>query len=737
MASATRAGDLLGRPLRRITRKRLRLGGVPRPARLAALALVGLLVTTAVVVVLSATLGSGLPGGTLAVPERAWPRLAFLLFMGGLAIVAGATASATALPGARFRAPLLLAIALCTASVGARMFQVPDAAGAAPQILGVAGLGGATMLLAVAAARWHRPGAGALATAAAFAPVAWLGAEIWAVATGDTGLEAALVTSVMDYLRLSDVASGVLVLWGTFAILRTARSAGALGGRSVIGAVPVLLGVLVAKLAWIGIGLTGRVPSDLPEAAEAWRRAGDDGPWAWIAAGIIAGGAVLLVTRARRRIDERGVRGGFWVLVGAFTIPTAIGTVLVMSAPLAHLAGEASLSAVRSAVDVANGFILPVQLAVTLVLPLLAAVAWRLGERSIGLTLAVASAWLVPLGIATAWPMATLGASGSPIDPLLPSPLAVDTLLTLGAGVVCVHARLGHRWTLDPRLLLVAMLVTGIAANTGLLIPEPVALPMMALLLIYPVAWTLLVDAAPLNLPGPGRPFRVVWILASSALLLLLAMMPLALGERPDAGMTSLARLLMALPVGVALVHAWWGRERRLPRLDRPLIDAPSILTRVDAFDTGWRLAAGTTLLLGVGLAIWAHGTGRPPEAAPTGPPGASAIVIVDIPPGTVLFGSRIDIDTATLEDAGDRLPVGAMATWAGRLSRPTSGDGLELLITREGVPFSPLAVTLPEGGEFVWLMDAFPLTTEAVFSVTYREHGEVLASGTLQVVDP
>lgn len=67
------------------------------------------------------------------------------------------------------------------------------------------------------------------------------------------------------------------------------------------GIVVALVGI---KLAWLGTGLAGVLPGLLGGNAGAWRASTGDGPASWVLAAVLAGAAVLAVSRSRGPTDE-------------------------------------------------------------------------------------------------------------------------------------------------------------------------------------------------------------------------------------------------------------------------------------------------------------------------------------------------------------------------------------------------------------------------------------------------
>lgn len=741
--------------LRSATRGHLRLHGLPPWVRWTSLLLIAtILAAAAVMLVAVAAPDVGAPGDGASGAVPPWPRLATVVFGAGLALVAATAAAATRLPRARFPRATLLGIAFVGASVGAAQLVTPGTDGPARAASGAIALASSAALTVAALdrrpSRWPPL---ALAVLAGLPAAAWLATLLVAIGAGEPALESAATATAGTYVGLFGIAGGVLALWGSFSLMRTARSIGVRVTASASRVGPVIAALVVLKLGWAAAGYGSLIPGDLAGEREAWVRSRDDGALAWLAATVMVLAAGILVARMRRRVDERGVRATFWIVVGAFAVPAALGAVGVMLVPFGQLIGPGAVDAIGRLLAFVSDLFLPIEAATILVLPLVAALVWRAGSRSVGVCIAILAASALPVTIAVTG--IVLGAwsldDATPADALVAEPLTVDTVLTLIVAIVGLRALRGHPLPVDARLLAVALVVSTLLTHAGLLVPGSVALAANVLLLLYPIAWLLVADAGPANLPGPARAHRVLSVLGATAGLVLLAMLPLAAGDLPADAFSEFARALLVLPFGLSLVLAWWGREQALPRLDArtPRPAAPTaLLERADRLTSAERAGWSAVAIVLVGVVAWGMGDRQEATAALASPPEASSpaaaptpaptpMRAADIEPGTLVFGSGVDLVQELVLEPREEFGPDALIRWVGILRAPTSGSGLVLRLARDGMTLGDTEVTMAAGGVWVVFTGDLTFVVPGRYTLSYVEGGTVLAEGSLQVVVP
>lgn len=699
----------------------------------------------------------GLPLGTVETGiQDLLPVAALALLYGGSAIVAAAAGHGIGLPAWPFPRATAVGVAWVGASASCLLLvQVPalevlkrSIGSVGPTvtlalILGWAGLVCAVAfgLTGVAGTLPSRPGV-AVARIRPFlagAPfacllMALLLADDSPAGPGTTNARGLIAEPGVLVFDLLGMATAVVALWGTLALAMTARRIGdRLAPAGSGAALRVLLVLLGLKGAWIVAGSTGFLPAELPALRVAWEASRSDGAIAWTIAFALAFALVLLFSLPRR-VSETGVRASTWVLVLGLVLASLGAALLMVGLPIVLVVAPASYVPLVTTIRTLREAILASQIAVLLVVPLLGLLLWRSGHRSAAILLGVVAAWCLPRTLSVLSLVAGPPGTDASIPALHVEPVTLDAALTVALAIATVGHLRGRNPALPPRPAIVLLVTISLVTFAGLLVPADLEHIAFYALLVYPVVWSLGFDARAANVPGRGRPARVLVLLGTMAGLLVLATLPVVTGQLEDVSDADLARVLLLLPFAAVMVLAWWGREQRLPSIDAPAPWADRsrrgvlIAFRRDRVPRQEAVRWAGLGLMAVALVValsWLDARGQPQ--------------LVAVGPGEIRFGAQLETLEHLVVEPSDAFEAGMSFAFLGHLRRATEGT-LTFRVERVDEPSevqeAPWSI---KPGE-VWV----PVRPQDVlsgalgtFAIEFRDGEEVLARGTYRIVEP
>ncbi|MEO7118201.1 MAG: hypothetical protein ABIZ34_04435 [Candidatus Limnocylindrales bacterium] len=607
---------------RRIRQSRLRLTGLPTSLRVAAIALLALAAVTLVVLVFLA-LGWPLPGGTDSAanfsgrPPIIVSRLALVLILGSLAVLAPAATLLAVRPGIRWRRVMLLLIGavglsftqpLLAASDDLHQFELLGTSTdgiAAWRIFGAAAwFGIAACVLIVFAPRRLLSEYPVLATGIAALPyVGALAAFLLAggvtyhfagtVLDGVVGIPPdasawGLVAGQMrDTAELLTASIGALVLWQAIGWARAGRREFGVRVAMLTRATPVILFVLLgAKLVGLAAGYA-LAPGC--EASGPFRDSRCDGESSWLLAiGFAAVVATWLAWPRRLRMTDRGVVPAAVLVVAGFSAATIINVAFmplqaiastVQIWPASEIVGQSPfpdcLAPALTGGPAPLVFCLHRSLDSTTLLQAImlgtVAVAVVVGayllrrprQRPIGAALLVFGAWAVPRAldalVSEFHPGEQTGHS------IGIAPATFDTVLTLALLLLAVLWWRGAQRRADPASLALVLVVSTLMTHAGTIIPAAAELPIFYVALALPLAYAMLFDSEGINRAGPERPTRVLGFLALGIGLLCLSVAGLASGyvDTAPTDTQRLAGLIFLPPFAAVFVAATIDRMSR------------------------------------------------------------------------------------------------------------------------------------------------------------------------------
>jgi hypothetical protein len=277
----------------------------------------------------------------------------------------------------------------------------------------------------------------------------------------------------------------------------------------------------------------------------------------------------------------------------------------------------------------------------------------------------------------------------------------------------------------------VVLVTIGLVATAGSLVPAGLELVAFYVLLLYPIAWSLVFDARAVNLPGGGRPTRVLTLLVPMAGLLVLATLPAVAGQLEVVSNAALTRVLVLLPFAAVMVLAWWGREQRMPALDAPapwaarprhgflLALRPRRMPRAEVLR--WLGLALVTVLCVVVLARL-DARSRPP--------------LVGVMPGEIRFGADLEAYEHLVVGPADTFRLGEPFAFIAHLREPAAGPlVVRLEMLEPVVAAQEFAWAIGPGETWIAVSPQPSLSTATGrFVLSFLEGSVVLASGTFVV---
>lgn len=567
--------------------RRLHTGTLPRRLRwlagagLAACLLLGL-------VILAEGVGWELPGGSDVLPSLGeLPTAAAVCWFLGLALASALLAAASLQPGWRAAKLTLVCIGLVGASLGEQLIEVSRQY-RHHDVVTVAGwvAVGAGMLLLLAPVRLLRPRPLA---AAAVAALPGMLALVAYVAVGSLGLRVSPAfiaehTTWPDVVSLRSLvlydsvigargalaAAELLLLWQVVEGARATRDVGRVGGGLLRGLPLVLVVLLVAKLSWLALGYSGRLPALVGQQQEIFAHSRADGALSWALAAVLAAACVWWLRR-RRPVDERGLLTGVLLIIGGLMLAPAVDValdaartvseLLPTDAPRAALADLADATwAVRPWATVAT-----VYLAAVLGLQLLR----RGGHGTTALVLLSFAAWSLPRALVLTRDLLRYPDPDLPVGET-PDLLELirqtagwvdlatfDTLFTLGLVAVTVAWWRGRLPHLTAGALVATLLILTLAAYGVDLLPGAWGRGTLFYVgLCFPVAYGFLLGSDALNRPSPARPMRILTAIGVAVLAMTVVSFQVPNGAvRPGAvNAADLGMVLFKLPLAAVLV---------------------------------------------------------------------------------------------------------------------------------------------------------------------------------------
>jgi hypothetical protein len=563
---------------------RLSLAGL-RPAQrvVAASALVAILVAAGVI--LAASLGITLPGGTVAVPGRLLasktpievPPVAVALAAAGLAAAAATVGYGVTEPGGKAGSRLLAAIILTSAAlgglvlstIGAVEFAVRITPGASGLIvpvytatgwLALASAGSLPVLVAVAA-RIPRtvipviaavPYAGLLlSTIVASGPSATI--DPWTQAQFPDYPPVLTVTALMfgPIMFLVGSATGLialLVLWQSATWSRaSARQIGTRIGRAARRMSWILAALIGAKIAWLLLGRADLLPPALGGTSGAWAGLRSDDAFSWAYVGLLGVAVGIWLLRGRTAIDERlaGRTAGY--VIAAFACLSLLIAVHPLVSPLLGAIWPGTYPAPPDDIGPAACFsdwlplgglafvsclasVAPAWLSIWWGIVILAAliagvVLFRRRPDHAGAVFLVAlGAWSLPRAIDVVRQTAPPELAGLRALPAMnaPQPETLDVAITVLVTVLAIAWWTGRQARVDPLALVVVLVTSTLLVHAGTIAPSAPLTFFLAAAVAFPVLYELAFDSEELNEPTSERPGTLLASLGLRAFVLTL-----------------------------------------------------------------------------------------------------------------------------------------------------------------------------------------------------------------------
>jgi hypothetical protein len=363
-----------------------------------------------------------------------------------------------------------------------------------------------------------------------------------------------------------------LVLWQVFTGVEATRKVASRAARLLVARPPAIAVLLALKLVWLGLGVAGALWAVLGGHTELWGAVRRDGWLSWLVASVYATSLAWWLVCGRRSVRDTALGRASGIIATGIVWPGVVAAALFLVLPgLLGLSADGAVSWTEGAINTLGDQIFPAPRYAIGAAALLAAVLLVRGR---------ARSWTVLVGLFALWGMPRFAASfrhgrGAYVVNLG----QVDLLLTLllGAGMVWAH-RQGRR-ELTMRFVL-ALVVSGVVSWGGALAYSLIgSFPTVHLIVLFPIAYTLLFGARSLNQHSTERPGRVLATLGIAAVALAVVSYQLALRQPVDEYSTLINTLVtpaIAATLVAATITTWRGDHHRhdTDRAQRP--KAPS-----------------------------------------------------------------------------------------------------------------------------------------------------------------
>ena len=655
-------------------RERLRLAGLTGGERiLATLALIAIAI--ACVLVVGSSLGFVLPGRVIQVPGRLLAADAPIAVPAALAVIGcigmaigGAAVAAGAAGRGRSGGRLFIVVALALAALGGLLLSTEGAvefhAGlvvpARPAVLPLMQLTSlfafiGALVIAVApfvASRFVRAAAPLLAAV----PFLLLAAAI--VIAGDAtatlspwvqaqsldypstlDLNATIVPPVLFVISSAAALLALLAIWQASefskAAARTVGTALAVSSTRWTG---LLAGLLAAKLAWIAAGLLDRLPPVLGGASGLWDEIRSDDAFAWGFATLVVIVALAWLLRDRRRISEDRARSAAGRAVLVFAMASFIVTVLPLAVAATAGADPPARPEIPGDVLVGDCFRTWAPYGASALLSCLglSLAAWqgvwwfgvvvgalisglwilrRAPNHGGGVFLTALGVWALPRaldGIGALHPRELSLLDGFPaID--APQPATLDVIVTIAVAVLAVALWTGRQRRLDSGSLIVILVVSTLLIDGSAVAPSAPGAVLVALALIFPVAYELAFDSGATNRPRTDRAAALLQAvgLRTLALTALAMLLIVDIARLQESLQAQLGFIIFAIPLAATIVAS--TVRRRIAAARREIAAEPSDPER--AGDPGIRSltlggSAGIAVVLALAAVGWAFQPG-------------------------------------------------------------------------------------------------------------------------------
>jgi hypothetical protein len=363
---------------------------------------------------------------------------------------------------------------------------------------------------------------------------------------------------VLSVIAVLAIVVSIFVLWQAISGIRAGRIGAVRLSRSVEGRPLLWIGAISAvKVAWLGLGYAGLLPTFLGGASSSWEDSRLDGLLSWVIAVCFAIAALLALARLPlQRIDERGLRPVVVGLAAAFTGFFALGGLaLVLYAALGSFSDQGALRASLEDTTewLRNGILWSTVIAVFAAAVLAALL--LLARRSwIGLTFLV---------VFVVWALRALQATpGLSDEQSFQSPgvnvVTFDAVLAVALAVLLAAWHWGKQRSLPPAELALILGVSTLVADTGTLLGGWDSEVYFYLALVFPAAYLFLFDARALNREGPHRRRRVLGAIGAASVLLSLVAIQILLGQIGPGEVSNgeIVQVVMAVPIAGVLVAA-------------------------------------------------------------------------------------------------------------------------------------------------------------------------------------
>lgn len=368
-----------------------------------------------------------------------------------------------------------------------------------------------------------------------------------------------LAYGVLSVFAVLAIVVSVFALWQAIAGIRATRVGATRFSRALDGRALFLLGAIFAvKLAWLGLGYAGLLPTVLGGGSDSWTDSRLDGIWSWLLAACFACAALLALAHLPlHRIDERGMRPVGVALVASFTgFFFLSGLALLAYAALGSFSdGGALRSDLVSAIEwLGEGLlwstVISVYLAALVALVLVLARRWWVGLPF----LIVFVVWALPRALSI-----TPGLDDTePIRSLAINVVTFDTVLTVALAALLIAWWQNWQRVLPPAELALILGVSTLVAHTSTLLSSWDSDAYFYVALVFPAAFLFLFDARALNREDPTRRRRVLAAVASASVLLCLVAIQIVF-DRAGPGHVSqgaLVQVVMAVPIAGVLIAA-------------------------------------------------------------------------------------------------------------------------------------------------------------------------------------
>lgn len=387
---------------------------------------------------------------------------------------------------------------------------------------------------------------------------------LWPNVSGPPGVigyssHGVLALGVLSVIASLAIVVSIYVLWQAIVGIQAGRSGAMRLVKSVEGRPLLWLGgILLVKLAWLGCGYAGILPSALGGDSGSWGDSRHDGLSSWLLAVLFAAAALLALARLPlQRIDERGSRPVLVGLAASFSAFFVLGGIALLGyAVVGIFSDEGGLrSGLTDAIDwLTEGLLWSTVIAVFV------AGAVGLGlllfrRAWVGLPfLLVFVIWALPRAL-----QATPGLSDEePFRHLGVNVVTFDALLTVAIALLLIAWRWNRQRQLPPTELALVLGVSTLVASTPILLGSIDGDAYFYFALVFPAAYLLLFNARTLNREDPARRSRVLAAIGAASVLLTLVTLQVILGsagpEHPSDG--AIVQAVMAVPIAGVLTAA-------------------------------------------------------------------------------------------------------------------------------------------------------------------------------------